>query len=228
MRLSPEPRSAPDQPLPARPPPPAGTCTLASTPISHQVPRPHLGPRSPPCSPCLQLGSNSFVERGGDQGTVGSLSTFLTVLCSLTWGRCPCPPGGRGHQAASTALPPSPSAFSPNTRLRKPCRHSRHLTGYKLRTARAPQLPPGRPRGSPASRTRPPGRPREPSPEHEHRARSALGPAGTAQRETGRNPGLKRFSREHVGLLSGACWGKRHSGFLTLVNWHLRIEILQM
>lgn len=95
------------------------------------------------------------------------------------------------------------SAFSPNTRLRKPCRHSRHLTGYKLRTARAPQLPPGRPRGSPASRTHPPGRPGEPSPEHEHRARSALGPAGTARRETGRNPGLKRFSREH----EGPVWG---------------------
>lgn len=63
-KLSPEPHPIPDPPRPPPPPPPAGTRTWASTPVSHQVPRPRLRPRSPPCSPWVQLGSNSFVGVG--------------------------------------------------------------------------------------------------------------------------------------------------------------------
>ena len=136
----------------------------------------------------------------------------------------------RLHRTLPAATPTSlsGSAFSQNAQLRNPCRHSRHLTGYKFRTTQAPQLPPRRPRGSPASQTCPPGHPGQPTHE-QHRARSALSPrAPRGGKQSGLTRGLKHASRLHKGALFGACWGKRHSGFLSLENWHLRIEILQM
>ena len=172
----------------------------------------------------------------GHRGQPVRLSDHPTPLM---WGRGPHPPGARGHQIASTVLPPSlhprtprsdggttpgrapvrsrshgatlvlarkqrgrraqgrvqqrlhrrlpaatptslsGSAFGQHAQLRKPCRHLRHLTGYKFRTTQAPQLPPRRPRGSPASQTRPLGRPGQPTHKH-HRAGSALSPGRRA------------------------------------------------